>query len=195
MALNGGHLLPCAGPCRDLPRASACLCRGLAGSATALSHLSLSTAASPTEGSTPAALVNTTASSRSNSEIHPSGSPCKRNAWPGRAVLPGELSRGKREQGTAFLGARLSGAGKCCGRNRAPAAARWPYKEKGRYFPSPEVGAAAEVRRGWALRRGWAHHWPGNPWPQPHSCWVQTPAPVSPTSKHFRSALLGSGEA
>lgn len=74
------------------------------------------------------------------------GSPCKQNAWLGSAALPRELRCGKQEQGTAFLGLWLSGAGKRQGRSGAPAAARWPYKEKARYSPARTQEPHSELR-------------------------------------------------
>lgn len=127
------HLPPCAEPSGLHAAAETCLCW----EACRLGHCTL--LYFPLfieERITPAVLVNTTASLRSNGKTHKEGFPCKRTACPGRAVLPRELGCGKQEQGTAFLGAWLSRARKCWGRSGAPAAAGKPFKDKHRYFSS-----------------------------------------------------------
>lgn len=99
------------------------------------------------------------------------------------SALPGELSCGKQEQGTAFLGLWLSGAGKRWGRIRAPAAVPWPYKDKGRYFPSQHI----QVRPGRTSRD---LPLPANTFDRCHTCSAHTYSPAVPGLRAFRIGLI-----
>lgn len=127
--------------------------------------------------------LNTASPLRSSSTVHKDGSPCECSAWLGRAVLPGELSCGKQEQGTAFLGLWLSGAGKRWGRIRAPAAVPWPYKDKARYFPSQHI----QVRPG---RTSWDLPVPRETLGHCHTCSLQTYSPTVPSLGAFQIGLI-----
>lgn len=127
--------------------------------------------------------LNTTSASRSSSTARKDGSPCERTAWLGSAALPGELSCGKRAQGTAFLGLCLSGAGKRWGRSRAPAAVPWPYKDKARYFPRQRI----QVRPG---RTPQDLPLPGDTLGRCHTRWVQTHSPAGPSLRAFPIGLI-----
>lgn len=102
---------------------------------------------------------------------------------PGRAALPGELSCGKREQGTAFLGLWLSRAGSL-GQELAGL-----IRRTGRYFPAPcrrPRSQPGKVRRAWAPQQALAHYWP-----QPCSRPFLQPCCLQP-AKSSNWALLGS---
>lgn len=127
--------------------------------------------------------LNTTSALRSNSTVLKAGCPWECSAWLSSAVLPGELSCGKQEQGTAFLGLWLSGAGKSWGRIRALAAVPWPYKDKGRYFPSQHT----QVRPG---RTSQDLPLPRQTLGHCHICSVQTYSPTVPSLRAFQIGLI-----